>query len=85
MVGGIKCVERRRGQSVFRDAMKSLCYILYFPNHQENPASAWQMCPYAWPEVMHIHTHTLLGLKQDPRGSSISLSAAQMRLHISKM
>lgn len=65
--------------------MKSLCYILYFPNHQENPASAWQMCPYAWPEVMHIHTHTLLGLKQDPRGSSISLSAAQMRLHISKM
>lgn len=34
---------------------------------------------------LHSHIHTPLGLKQDPRESSVSLSAAQMRLHISKM
>lgn len=33
----------------------------------------------------HSHTHIPLGLKQDSRGSSVSLSAAQMRLHISKI
>lgn len=32
----------------------------------------------------HSHTHTLLDLKQDPRASLASLSAAWMRLHVSK-
>lgn len=44
------------------------------------------MCPHAgqrWSTF--THTPTLLGWEQDPRGSSASLSATQMRLHISKM
>lgn len=89
---GALCVNgntiQRKGVKVRVDlellrSLRPLC-VLHFPGYQANAAVGGKMCIHAG--HTHPHTHTPCWVwKQDPRGSTVSPSGAQMMLNISKM